>query len=243
MTNKKLTEIFADNPVTELADDDILLTSLDTGPASAAIAKSDLLTQILANMVTWSHALTQKTIPLPADEIMLLSAADSYAARRSTLEAALSAICLPAFHAYQAEGAPTAIGAISVGVVLCGTEAIDTGGYHDPATGKFTPLVAGTYTIKIAGALKAVVDRKEVWVGLRKNGTTSRWSGLANTSNAASSAGGGGGSFDVYLNGSTDYIEFVIYNGDASSRNTYDTGSNVCWWMGHRISNVDIAGW
>lgn len=148
---------------------------------------------------------------------------------------------LPAFTAKQTSGNATAIGATSVGVVKCNSEDIDTGNYHNPSTGRFTPLTAGTYLIKIAGALRVMTADKDVWVGVRKNGTTTRWLGLATA--ATNGDGGAGGAINVYLNGSTDYVEFVMYNGDSSSRSTYDVDGTEVWWQGHRISPLDIAGW
>lgn len=148
---------------------------------------------------------------------------------------------LPAFTARQTSGNATAISATSVGVVKCNSEDIDTGNCHNPSTGRFTPLTAGTYLIKIAGALRAMTADKDVWVGVRKNGTTTRWLGLATA--ATNGDGGAGGAINVYLNGSTDYVEFVMYNGDSSSRSTYDVDGTEVWWQGHRISPLNIAGW
>ena len=151
---------------------------------------------------------------------------------------------LPAFSARQANGAPTSIPAGSRGVVVCGTEDLDTGNCHNTTTGKFTPNVAGTYLISVAGALIGATAAKDVWVGIRKNGvdSTVRWMGLSTI--AAAGYGGASGNINVYLNGTTDYVEFIMYNGDSSSRNTYTTSSSVVtWWQGHRISSSDIAGW
>lgn len=151
---------------------------------------------------------------------------------------------LPAFHARQSSGAPTSIPSVTRGVVKCDVEDLDTGNYHDPSTGRFTPLVAGTYLISMAGALNGATAGKDVWIGIRKNGVDSslRWVSLSVIATAG--YGGGSGNINVYLNGSTDYVEFIIYNGDTASRNTYTTASSVVtWWQGHRISSSNIAGW
>ena len=126
--------------------------------------------------------------------------------------------------------------------VICNNETKDTGGYYDTSNGKFTPLVAGTYLFNGVASILNIADGKEVWVGFRKNGTTTRWIGIAN-SGVANADPGAGGSQRFYLDGVDDYVELIIWHNHGSSLNTYDgANDNICHFGGHRISSLDICG-
>lgn len=154
----------------------------------------------------------------------------------------LDDLAKPAFEARQTNGNATTCASGAITVVLCDTEDYDPSGLHNPATGRFTPNVAGTYLVTIACAMKALADGTEVWVGIRKNGATTRWVGLANCS-AANNNAGAGGTKKIYFNGTTDYVQMVVYHDSGTDEDTYDLDGTEVHWGAHRISSDDISGW
>ena len=141
----------------------------------------------------------------------------------------------------QTNGNETSCGASAVTVVVCDTEDSDVDGAHNNSTGVFTPSQAGTYDIKGMAALEGIGDGKAVWVGIRKNGSTVYWVALA-VAGAGSAYVGGSGSKNIYFNGSTDYIELVVYQTDVAARDTYNDDNYQPSIQAHRITTADISG-
>lgn len=92
----------------------------------------------------------------------------------------------------------------------------DPNNWWDATSKRFTPTIAGYYNISVgvwwvAGASTANQYNTQV----RKNGNTfAIFQNQITTSNGLSQ----GGSKLVYLNGSTDYVDITVYNGDSTSR-------------------------
>jgi len=146
------------------------------------------------------------------------------------------------FYARQTNGHATLVGAGAEAVIKCDTEDKDDDGIHDPTTGKCTPTLAGTYRVLVSGALKSMSNDKGVWLGVKKNGSNSTKKWVAIASSSDNNYGGAGGAVDVYLDGDTDYVEFIIYNADSAGRYTYDTYGNAVYWSAERIDEDDICG-
>ncbi|HNB54659.1 MAG TPA: hypothetical protein PK530_22110, partial [Anaerolineales bacterium] len=159
----------------------------------------------------------------------------------SGLSALFAPVATPSFEVYQVSGSPTSVNNTTTTAVICTGENIDTGNYHNTTTGKFTPLVAGTYEFHGATFMLNMADGKTVWVGFRKNGSIARWHSITNIS-ATNNEGGGMAVQRFYLNGVDDYVEMIVWHDHGSARDTYNSGSNVTHWGGHRISASDICG-
>ena len=136
----------------------------------------------------------------------------------------------------------TALATGAYTVVAFPQEDKDSHSYFTGSTGKFQPSTAGTYQVKTHAALDSLGDGKTLWVAVRKNGSTYRWLGLVSA--GVTYTLGVGGAADVYLNGSTDYLEIVIWHNHGSNRDTYSgTYDDVCWVDIKRISASDLIGW
>ena len=121
---------------------------------------------------------------------------------------------MPAFSAYL--GGAQTVSAGTFAKVQCNTEQFDTASCYDTSTYRFTPNVAGYYQVTCAaqeGAGASVTMQTNIY----KNGT-----GIKKTSYtgpiayyACSMSG------LVYMNGTTDYLEFYCYStGNAALNNT-----------------------
>lgn len=100
--------------------------------------------------------------------------------------------------------------------VQCNTEDIDSEGWYDNVTNyRYTPLRAGRYLFTGICAVVTIADTKQIGTVFYKNGTAYQFNGVYN---------GATGGLQVFgavimdMNGSTDYVELFVYNGDASSR-------------------------
>ena len=128
---------------------------------------------------------------------------------------------MPAFSAYQSS-AQTITGAVDTKVQFQSKE-YDTANAFDATTNyRFTPQVAGYYQFN-AGI--AIPNSAGIVLKLYKNGSTAKY--IANTYNLASY--GAYGSGQVYLNGSTDYVEFYAY---ITTTQTLSTGSSLTYFSG-----------
>lgn len=100
--------------------------------------------------------------------------------------------------------------------IVFNTESIDTHAAYDPTTNyRFTPLVPGYYSVNIIGAIDSVADGKLWTVAVYKNGTITKqnggYSGATGTLLAEIS-------YELFMNGTTDYLEAFGFNGDATGR-------------------------
>ena len=83
-------------------------------------------------------------------------------------------------------------------------EEFDTHGTFDPATGRFTPTVAGYYSFQSSITGSALATAAIAY--FRKNGTVIDTDRSAQISGAATVSPHG----TVYMNGSTDYVDFAF---------------------------------
>ena len=101
--------------------------------------------------------------------------------------------------------------------VISFVDDVDPNNWWDAGTKKFTPNVAGYYNVTLNvwwSGVAAVNNQFNCQV--RKNGNTVAL--YQNPINGGTGSGiSQGGSKVVYLNGSTDYLDFTAYNGNASS--------------------------
>lgn len=97
------------------------------------------------------------------------------------------------------------------------TEAFDTANCYDPTTNyRFTPNVAGYYQVNTAVAIVAASNVTGFGIAVYKNGTPVQYFyRAANATNGTTDAYPSG-SFLVYCNGSTDYLELYGYGAGTS---------------------------
>jgi hypothetical protein len=119
----------------------------------------------------------------------------------------------------------------SSATMLFGTEEVDTKNLYDPATGRFTPNVAGYYSVSWF-IVTSANGAGELLVTLAKNGTDIAWG--TNVVNATGHWNGTGGSIGmVYLNGTTDYINVKLTNNSGSTATVYS--GSLSYFSAHLI--------
>ena len=130
----------------------------------------------------------------------------------------------PAFSAYA--GSTTSITSSVETKVLFDTEEYDTN--NNFSSSRFTPSVAGYYQINAAVRI-AVLSSNTVYVQINKNGAGYKIGTLLQA--AASYSPICNVSSEVYLNGTTDYVEIYVFQNSGSAQNTA-AGSAVTWFNG-----------
>jgi hypothetical protein len=128
----------------------------------------------------------------------------------------------PAFFAYQ--NANQTISTSTVTAIVFQAELFDTNSNYDTSNGRFTPTVAGYY--QISGSVRIDFSSGDFVFGSLKNGSEY---GRFVQSNLTTGTLGFGGSTLVYLNGSTDYVQFMVFQSSGSNRNTL--GSQIHAWF------------
>lgn len=131
-----------------------------------------------------------------------------------------------AFSAY-----PSVAQAVSAGVatkVDFGTEEYDYGGFFNTATSRFQPTVAGVYSVK--GGFIYVTNNSQGDAVIYKNGAAFK-SGATSPSGANSPYV----TADVYLNGSTDYVELWAI---ISVANTLSASARYTYFQAHLVAKA-----
>ena len=126
----------------------------------------------------------------------------------------------PAFSYYL--GTNQSISSASNTKVQINTKVFDTNNYFDTTNYRFTPLIAGYYQINIAINTSANVVNLAPY--LSKNGSVYQYS------NQVATADGASATFLVYLNGSSDYVEFYVYI--STGGGTASSGATNTWMSG-----------
>ena len=115
--------------------------------------------------------------------------------------------------------------------MLFGTKEVDTNSVYDPATGRFTPNVAGYYSVSWF-IVTSANGAGELLVTLAKNGTDIAWgTNVVNTTGHWNGVGGSTGM--VYLNGTTDYINVKLTNNSGSTATVYS--GSLSYFSAHLI--------
>jgi hypothetical protein len=148
-----------------------------------------------------TDAVTQ-TITLPNNSGTVLTSASPASSLPSSING-------PAFSAYRATSNQSISNATFTKVQL-NAEEYDTNNNFDSTTNyRFTPTVAGYYQINANISYVASSGLTQIYLAIYKNGSA------YSTTNSPSSYGAGGNigrSMQIYMNGSTDYIELYAYS-------------------------------
>jgi hypothetical protein len=119
----------------------------------------------------------------------------------------------PAFRAYQSVGGVTTLPAGVYTKVLFDTEDFDTNSNF--ASSAFTPTVAGYYQVNLS-VTYAAFQTGEAVLAIYKNGSAYQY--LSDSINTRLYTFGS--SLLISMNGSSDYLEVYVYNGNAGSTTT-----------------------
>ena len=122
---------------------------------------------------------------------------------------------MPAFSAYN--NAAQSLSNNTLTKIQCNTEEFDTGNYFDNATNyRFTPLVAGYYQVNAGTGVAGSVAGGYVQSSIYKNGSVFK-SGFSSY-DSTTGTGGATVASVIYMNGSTDYIEFYARQNTGASQ-------------------------
>ena len=122
----------------------------------------------------------------------------------------------PAFSAYN--NAATSLTQNAYTKLAFQVEEYDTASCYDNATNyRFTPNVAGYYTVN--GSFQVTTTAGGMKLALYKNGSSYKLMGQAEPSSGFTQ-----GSAQVYLNGSTDYIELYAFQNQATQNTVVSSG-------------------
>ena len=116
--------------------------------------------------------------------------------------------------------------------MLFGTEEVDTNSAYNPATGSFTPNIAGYYSVSWF-IVTSANGAGELIASLYKNGVLVAW-GTNQTTATAHWNGIGGSASMIYLNGSTDNISITLTNNSGSTA-TILAASGLSYFSAHLI--------
>jgi len=114
-------------------------------------------------------------------------------------------------------------------VLISFVDDFDPQNWWDATTKHFTPTTAGYYNVALhVWWTAAAATTNQYNVQIRKNSNTSA---IFQNQTVTGSGSSQGGSRLIYLNGTTDYIDFTAYNGDASTRSLQWGGAGQGTWF------------
>ena len=134
----------------------------------------------------------------------------------------------PAFSAYLSANQSIANNTITKAQI--NTEEFDTASCFDTTTYRFTPNVAGYYQINVGGTISGSAATAAIVMYIYKNGSAYKLS--YSTYNNQSGSGGAVVSSIVYMNGTTDYLEFYAYQQTGASQNLIGSNSTFTIFSG-----------
>lgn len=94
------------------------------------------------------------------------------------------------------------------------------GWWSADVAGKFQPAVAGRYLVGGSVSIDSVTNTQRCNLGLRRNGNDADILQLAREINGTTNKAGGAGSVVVPFDGTTDYVQLVVFLDGAGSHNT-----------------------
>lgn len=98
------------------------------------------------------------------------------------------------------------------------TRDFDPYGWLDTTNGRFTPKYPGYYRMSVNTLWTGVPSNSRWTSNFRKNGTSGVYTRIADISWGANGDGGFGGSDLIYFNGTTDYVEFIVWQNSGGAR-------------------------
>jgi hypothetical protein len=130
---------------------------------------------------------------------------------------------------------PQNILSLTTTVVELNDVTFDTHNCFDSVTTyRYTPTAPGVYSFQVTSSLNNLPDGGELWGGIRKN-AASRWTQSFGIGVAAAFGTQAYGVALYSLNGTTDYVECSIWNGDSVTRPTIVSGGQESRMSGYRV--------
>lgn len=136
----------------------------------------------------------------------------------------------PSFSAYLSSGQSVSVGTFTK--VQANTEDWDTNSNYDTSNYRFTPTTAGYYVVSVNGYVSLGSPDDSGLMYLYKNGSQYKIT-VGMTKPYGGNSAYYGGSSQVYLNGSTDYIEMYCYFNNAGR--TVPSGSTVFQFAASKV--------
>lgn len=125
-------------------------------------------------------------------------------------------------------------------VLISFVDDFDPQNWWDATAKRFTPTVAGYYNIALhAWWTAAGTTTNQYNIQIRKNASTFA---IFQNQTVTGSGLSQGGSRVVYLNGSTDYVDFTAYNGDTTSRSLQWGGAGQGTWFSAALITSGVIG-
>jgi|LakMenEpi03Aug12_release.lakeMendotaPanAssembly.Ray.scaffolds.fasta_scaffold872920_2 hypothetical protein len=149
----------------------------------------------------------------------------------TVLTSASTQVTGPAFSAYL--NADVTITNNSFLKITCDVENFDTASVYSTSTGRFTPNVAGYYSIGGRSQILMSATNGEFFLAVYKNGSQfQRLTGVPAVANCYSSPAS---DTIVYLNGSTDYVELYGYQSSGVSRTLQGNTDQLTYFYGYLV--------
>ena len=124
-------------------------------------------------------------------------------------------------------------------VLISFVDDIDPNNWWNATSKQFTPTIAGYYNISLhAWWTAAGTTTNQYNIQIRKNSSTSA---IFQNQTVTGSGSSQGGSRVVYLNGSTDYVDFTAYNGDSVSRSLQWGGAGQGTWFSAALMTTGVG--
>lgn len=173
-----------------------------------------------ATLVSVTGTTTNDTLTLPAKTGNIITSADSGTVTQTMLSTNVAGNG-PCFRAYQSSG--TSINNTTFTKILFDTEVFDTN--NNLASSTFTPTVAGYYYVTVIVRLPGSMANKSIAPYIFKNGSS--YQGIEGVVGGDTSDASMANSAIVYCNGSTDYIEFYVWQNSGGAKTTVTGATNT----------------
>jgi len=124
-------------------------------------------------------------------------------------------------------------------VLISFVDDFDPNNWWNATSKQFTPTIAGYYNISLhVWWTAASVTTNQYNVQIRKNSSTSA---IFQNQTVTGAGTAQGGSRIIYLNGSTDYVDFTAYNGDSSTRSLQWGGAGQGTWFSAALMTTGVG--
>ncbi len=142
-----------------------------------------------------------------------------------------SGMAVPAFNAYMS--ADMSISNNTFTKITSDVENFDTASVYNTSTGRFTPNIAGYYSIGGRGQILMSVTNGEFFLAVFKNG--SQFQRLVGVPCVANCYSNPASDTLVYLNGTTDYVELYGYQSSGVTRTISGNADQLTYFYGYLV--------
>jgi hypothetical protein len=154
--------------------------------------------------------------------------------QESKLAVGVDGLAKGVFHAYRNAAQAIPVGTGVVTVVAFNAEVFDVSGWHDTATGRYTPQVAGWYRLSWLVTASGAITTDAQWQAILRRNGTAQVNAEPSTQRGATFPVASGGTGVVQANGTTDFFEVGVWHTLAAAQNTSATFQST-FFMGEFI--------